>query len=71
MRRFATRITTDIGRIDAPLHGDFDQHLVDCQTDIDLFLLVFDDDLAPDAVNEIEVRGLSEQFTAWIQRRVN
>lgn len=66
MKPYATRIDTPIGRIEAPLDPCFATDLHRCKTNVDLFLLVERGGyIYPDALNEIMVRGLYNNYLQW------
>jgi len=63
----AKTIRTPVGRLKAPLHPLFAKRLSGCTCNADLFALVCPRNYVdPDALNEVEARGLMGAYAEWL-----
>jgi hypothetical protein len=73
MTEFDTRvrartIRTLFGTFDAPFHPSFAKKLSRCRCNADLFRLVCPRNFVdPDALNEVQSRGLMLEYTEWLE----
>lgn len=70
MKIQAKKIRTPIGILEAPLSPNFHNELAKCETNEDLFKMAESKwgHINPDVFNEIETRGLLDEYIAWTKK---